>query len=279
MTAIDFDAFWNFSDPAGTEAKFRAARDEVSAEGDLTRLLELDTQIARTYSLRKRFDDAYAVLAEVHAALNPATTRAEIRYNLEYGRALRSSGKPAEARPYFETAVKIAEAAGEDALAIDAHHMVALVEPDPETQITIMQASLAVAAASTSPKAQNWQASLWNNIGMSYHDLGRLDDALTAFQTALAFREKMDNPENTRIARWMIAWTWRLQGRLQDALATQHELEPNASGYTFEELAELYLALGDDEKSKKYFARAWPLLEDDHAGSDRLARMKRLAGA
>ena len=49
---MDIDSFWEYSDPAASEARFRAALS--SAQGDDR--LELLTQIARTYSLRQRFD-------------------------------------------------------------------------------------------------------------------------------------------------------------------------------------------------------------------------------
>ena len=45
---------------------------------------------------------------------------------------LRSSGHPDDARPLFEAAASIAEAAGLEALHVDALHMVALVAPAEE---------------------------------------------------------------------------------------------------------------------------------------------------
>jgi len=288
----DFDALWNYDDPAGTEAKFRAVRPEVQAAGDHGRLLELDTQIARTQALQRRFDKALATLDAVHAGLRAGEARAEVRYELELGRTLRSSGHPGEARPHFEDAKTLAAAAHQEALAIDALHMIALVEPDPAQQIALNREAIRFAEASNDPKARRWQASLWNNIGMAYQGERQLEPALDAFRTALALREQQGDGHLIRVARWMVAWIQRLQGDLPDALAAQEALERDQAqagdgdGYVFEELGEIHLALTAREpaadhagKARDYFARAYLMLKDDPDLADdpaRLARMKRL---
>lgn len=290
---VDFDALWNYGDPAGTEAQFRAVRPALEAHGNHGRLLELDTQIARTQALQRHFDEAFATLETVHAALRDGETRATVRYELELGRTLRSSGRREEARPHFERARELAAAAHEAALAIDAIHMIALVEPDPAKQIALNLDAIGLARASEDPKARRWQGSLWNNIGMTYHDLGQLDRALDAFQTALTLSEQTGEAGRIRIARWMVAWTQRLKGDLAQALATQEALERAQAGtgagdgYVFEELGEIHLALAargpaadHAERARGYFARAYALLKDDPDLADdapRLARMQRLA--
>jgi tetratricopeptide (TPR) repeat protein len=290
--AIDFDALWNYDDPAGTEAKFLAVRPEISAAGNNGRLLELDTQIARAQGLQRRFDQAFATLATVQAGLRVGEARAEVRYELELGRALRSSGRPDDARPHFERAKDLAAAAHQEALAIDAIHMIALVEPDATRQIALNREAIGFAQASADPKAQRWQSSLWNNIGMVYHGQGQLDAALDAFRTALALRQQQGDGHLVRVARWMVAWTQRLKGDLPDALAAQEALERDQAeagdgdGYVFEELGEIHLALAAREpaadhtrRTRDYFARAYARLKDDPDLADdpeRLARMRRL---
>src|ERR1700722_12802004 len=111
-TEADFEALWNYNDPAGTEAQFLAVRQSLGAAEDYARLMELDTQIARAQGLQGRFADALNMLETVQVALRPDETRAAIRYELEFGRVLRSSGSPEAARPFFERAVALAEAAG-----------------------------------------------------------------------------------------------------------------------------------------------------------------------
>ena len=291
-TASDtaFDALWDYNDPAASEARFLAVRQTLGATEDHARLMELDTQIARAQGLQGRFADALAMLETVQVALRAGETRAAVRYQLEFGRVLRSSGSPEAARPFFERAVALAEAAGEDRFAVDARHMVALVEPDPGRRVSLMLDDLEFAAASADPDARKWRGTLWNNIGMAFHEMGDLDDALEAFETAAGFWEE-DDPKRVLVAHWMVAWTLRLQGRLAEALATQEVLERahqdagTPGAYVQEELGELHLALaiGPDAEDHRrlargHFARAHALLQEDLAGDpDRLARMKRLA--
>ncbi len=280
MTA-DFDRLWNYDDPAGTELKFRALRGLVAADNG--RLLELDTQIARALGLQGRFDEALAVLANVRAALRPEEPRAEIRYLLELGRVLRSAGKPEAARPHFEDAGMKARHAGEDALYIDAVHMLALVEADPERRMRHDMAALGVAEASADITARNWRASLLHNIGMTQQELGDLDAALAAFERALELRLPTGIAARIDVARWMVGWVLRLQGRLAEALVIQESLEQSYAesgapdGYVCEELGEIHLALGDPKAARNYFARAYKELQQELAGSERLARMSRLA--
>ena len=74
-------------------------------------------------------------------------------------------------------------------------------------------------------------------------DAQDLDGAAEAFAAALAARERIGVPADIRVARWMVAWVLRLQGRTDDALAIQRDLkaELDAAGasdpYVEEELA------------------------------------------
>ena len=73
---MDIDSLWVFSDPALSEERFRDALD--SAEGSVR--LELQTQIARTYSLRRNFEEADRILNEIEPQLNDSTVKPKIRY-------------------------------------------------------------------------------------------------------------------------------------------------------------------------------------------------------
>ena len=50
-SAMNIDSYWEYSDPAASEARFRAALPQATAD----ERLELLTQIARTHSLRRQF--------------------------------------------------------------------------------------------------------------------------------------------------------------------------------------------------------------------------------
>ena len=288
----DIDSLWDFDDPAGTEAKFMALRQHLGARKDHAKLLELDTQIARTQGMQGRFAHALMTLETVQDRLEPGEARASIRHDLEMGRVLRSSGNPSGARDFFERAAQAARADGEKALEIDALHMIALVEPEPARRIAINMDALEQAAAASDPRARRWRGSLWNNTGMDFHELGELDRAMEAFEASLAAWEE-DYPDRAGVARWMIGWTMRLQGRLAEALAAQEALAAEYAakgaddGYVQEELGEIHLALAvgaaaevEMQAARAHFARAHEQLsksgEIDH-DPDRLARMQRIA--
>jgi tetratricopeptide (TPR) repeat protein len=213
---IDPRPLWDFDDPAGSGERFLDAA-EGADEPDRTAWL---TQYARTLGLQERYDDAHKVLDR----LSSDDPQAATYLDLERGRVLNSSGHADEARPVFESAARTAEAAGLEALHVDALHMIAIVAP-PEEQHEVNAQALAVARAATDQRARDWDASLLNNIGMTYADAGDFEQALSAFEEALTACERIGEPGRLRVARWMIAWSLRNLGRRDEALAIQRALK------------------------------------------------------
>lgn len=281
---MDVSPYWNFDDPAASEAAFRKALADRPSGDDA---LVLQTQIARTFSLRSRFAEAHALLDAIEPQLAGAGAEPRVRWLLERGRTYRSAKQPDHARPLFVEAAERAQAAKLEALEVDALHMVALVETAPEAQLQWNRKALAVAAASANPVARNWDASLANNIGMTLHGAGRYEEALASFRTALAARERIGDAARIRVAHWMIAWTLRSLGRHEEALAILRRLETEYAagvtpdGYVFEEIGENLLAQQRGEAARPYFARAWRIFSAD-TSLDRpdeahLARLERLS--
>jgi tetratricopeptide (TPR) repeat protein len=213
---IDPRPLWDFDDPAASGERFLDAA-EHAEEPDKTAWL---TQYARTLGLQERYDDARKVLDQ----LSSDDPQAATYLDLERGRVLTSSGRAEEARPLFESAARTAEAAGLDALHVDALHMVAIVAP-PEEQHRINAQALDVARASSDQRARDWDASLLNNIGMTYADAGDFGQALATFEEALVACERIGDPGRIRVARWMVAWALRNLGRRDEALAIQRALK------------------------------------------------------
>jgi tetratricopeptide (TPR) repeat protein len=257
---------WDFADPVGSEERFRAAL--ATATGDDALILQ--TQIARTYGLRRDFATAQRILAELELLVQRAGAEAQARHALEYGRTLVSAMHPDDAmtegarsaaRMAYLRAHAIAADAQLDDLAIDALHMLAFVDTAPADQLHWAQQALAIAAASAQPAAQRWEAALRNNIGYALHQLGRYDEALVQFTHAVALRERAGDVGPLRIAYWMVAWTLRSLGRIDEALAIQLRLEREwaADGepdpYVFEELALLYRARGENVLADAYMAK------------------------
>jgi len=261
--AIDLKPLWDFDKPEVSEDRFRAALKTATGDDALV----LQTQIARTYGLRKNFSKAQEILRSVAKDLPTAGPEARARYALELGRTYASATHPPEletaetkrlARSSFESALETAKSAHLDGLAIDAIHMLAFVDTAPDEQLKWGEEALAVVDASMQSEAKAWEASIRNNIGVALHQLGRFDEALVQFKQALVLRERGTNSEAIRVARWMVAWTLRALGRADEALEIQLRLERECDDahapdqYVYEELEILYRTRGDESRAKRY---------------------------
>lgn len=260
---IDLATLWDYSQPDLSEQRFRAALEHASGDDALL----LKTQIARTCGLRKDFSGAREILAAIEHELPAASAEVRVRHALELGRTHASATHPAElqtaeskalARASYQCALELARTAQLDALSIDAIHMLAFVDTAPEDQLRWAQAALVVVQDSSQTDARRWEASIRNNLGYALHQLGRLDEALDEFEQALILRERGKDAEAIRVARWMVAWTLRGQGRLEDALRMQLSLEHECEvagapdPYVYEELEILQRTRGNEAEALRY---------------------------
>lgn len=284
----DIDSLWDYDHPDSTQAAFERALPEARASGDHDYLAQLLTQIARAQGLQMRFDDAARTLDEAEKTLTPETKIARVRLLLERGRVLNSSKRGEESKPYFREAWDLAREVRADGLAVDAAHMLGIVEPG-DSSIAWNRKAIAYAEASNDPKARRWLGSLYNNLGWTYHDQKKdAAIALDLFQKALAARETEGKPDLIRTAHWCVARALRTLGRVDEALAIQRRLlgENEAAhapdGYVYEEIGECLHARHDEAGAKPYFAQAWKILSEDpwlrRDEPERLERMRRLGG-
>lgn len=212
----DIDGLWDYQDPAGSRGRFQGILPAAEAADHHDYLAELLTQIARTEGLQDRFDEATSILDQVEAALTDEVHRPRIRYLLERGRVFNSSGSPKQSKPYFLEAYELARANGEDYLTIDAIHMLAIVEA-PEKQIEWALLGLDLAQRTIDERAAGWRGPLYNNLGWTYYDLGRYDEALPLFQSGLEWREQHRQKREARIAAKAVAECLRSLGRAGEA--------------------------------------------------------------
>lgn len=265
--AIDLTPLWDFGKPADTEQRFLAALEGASPEDALI----LQTQIARTHGMRRDFARAQAILAAIQDDALVASPEAQVRYFLELGRTFASATHPPEsqtseaidaARSLYLQAFDVARANELDGLAIDALHMMAFVDKEPEAQLEWDRKALAYLEQSNQPEAKAWEGSLRNNVGYALYQQGRYEDAVEEFIHSLMAHERVGKPRNVRVAYWMIAWTYRAQERFQEALEIQLRLERECAEagepdpYVFKELGLLYRALGDVERAEHYEAKS-----------------------
>lgn len=192
------DALWDFSDPAASEAAFRRALDDPAFD-DAERS-ELATQLGRAIGLQGRFEEADALLDGIDCAEDPTIG---VRVILERGRLLNSSGHAAMAVPLFEQAAELGEHLGEEFLAADAFHMLAIAD-DAHAE-SWARAGIEYARSSHSSRTQRWCAALHGNLGWMFLDAGEPHRALVEFQLAEQWAERVGAPAQAEWAREGIA--------------------------------------------------------------------------
>ncbi len=110
----EFDKLWNYWKPEETEKLFKALLVNEKKLADKNYHLQLLTQIARTQSLQRKFDEAHSWLDEVEKMMSDDLPVVAIRYYLERGRTFNSNNEPEKAIPLFEKALQTAEENNEE---------------------------------------------------------------------------------------------------------------------------------------------------------------------
>jgi len=261
--SINVSELWDYSNPELSEQHFREALVGASHDDGLI----LKTQIARTYTRRAKFDRARAILAEIEKVASEASPEVQSRFLLELGRAHASPTHSKDARTlendsvaktHYLAAFRIASKTSLDYLAIDALHMMPVVDSEPKAQLEWNEKALEYLEKSDQPDAKEWEAALRNNVGYARHLMGEYEEALRQFRLSLSAHERDRNLRSVRIARWMIAWTYRAQQRYDEAIDIQLHLEQEChkadspDPFVYEELEHLYRAVGNTEKEFHY---------------------------
>lgn len=300
---MDLDQMWDFSHPDWTEVRFREVLTSMSAVADASPSLKIEllSQIARAQGLQSKFIEAEATLVECGAFLeNNAEAchiRAKIRFLLERGRILYLAKTPARAHALLLESWTLATKSHEDFLAIDAAQMIALIE-SPKDQKNWTLKALDLAENSTEPRAKQWLGALYSSLGWHYYELRQYDKALELFNKALFRLEGELNTSLSKsiedatlmkrivMAKWAVGKTYRVQGKLADALKIQEELFAELSrsgskdGFVYEEMAECLTSLKRANEAELYFEFAYAELSKDEwltdNKPDRIKRLKTL---
>jgi tetratricopeptide (TPR) repeat protein len=211
-----------------------------------------------------------------------------VRYFLERGRVYNSSGNKKKAWSQFLSSYELAKKVSAEYLLVDAAHMLSIARADFEEQKKWTLLALKRVEVSKDPKVKKWKGSLLNNWGWTLFDNKKYNEALKVFNEALEFRKAGGDPRSTHIAYWSVARTYRALGKLDRAFQIQKKLYDSGkkrgsqSGFVLEELAEIYLAQGDKDKSKKFFLDAYNHFKNDkwmmNQNKKRIKRIKKLAG-
>jgi tetratricopeptide (TPR) repeat protein len=283
--AAHLDDLWDFAQPVESALRFANAAQDASRIGDIDCELEALTQQARGLGLAGEFDWAHSILDIVDGRLRLANNcRAAVRARLERGRAFNSAQQATLAKPQFLRAWELAREGGEDGLAVDAAHMVAIASAsEPDVALAWNLSALEFAERSRQPDARRWLGALYNNIGWTYFEKGNLQQSLAVFERAVELRKQEGVGKSLLIAKWCVARTLRALQRTAEALAAQLALLQEyevagiaATGFVYEELGECTLELGK-QGHQGLFRRAHELLsQDDSFAKHEPARLARL---
>ena len=187
------DQLWDFDDPALSEDRFRAAVSEDRYDAD--ERAELTTQLGRAIGLQGRYEEADALLD----AIDGDEPTVAVRVLLERGRLLNTSGHPQMAVPLFEQAAELADHLGEEFLAVDALHMLAIA--DSAHAETWTRSALEYASTVHDERTKRWIVALHNNLGWTLHDAGRCTEAKVEFQLAEQWAGRVGTPRQQELAR------------------------------------------------------------------------------
>ena len=269
---------WDFDDLDLSERRLTA---QLDREADDAGRAEVLTQLARVEGLRGAFDRCGELLDEA-GRVGAGSAVVGVRLALERGRLLRSSGDATAAYPLFVTAFESGVASGEHYLAGDAAHMAALAAADDEGFRA--WTTRGIELGEREPAASYWRGPLLNNLGWALHERGDHDEALSAFERALAVRQ--ENPSEdyaVEIARYAVAVALRTLGRPAEAAveAERAVAWSLSSGrrdpYFHEELAEDYAALGREQDAAKHARQALEFFSLDATPAQR-TRLEELTG-
>lgn len=188
------DRLWKQKDPELSEQRFRDALADPAYDAD--EKAELATQLGRAIGLQGRYEEADELLDSVDGEEEPTVG---VRILLERGRVLNSSGHAAMAVPLFEQAAKLGDHLGEEYLAVDALHMLAIADSAHAELWT--KSALEYASTAHDPHTRRWMVALHNNLGWALHGAGRFTEALVEFQLAEQWAERAGTPAQQQQAR------------------------------------------------------------------------------
>lgn len=271
-----FDKLWDYSKPAETEKKFREVLAATEKSADISYRAELLTQIARTQGLQGKFVEAHATLDSVEKMLTDEMKLPRVRYLLERGRVFRSSDRPAESLPLFHQAADLSGEIEQWRYHIDAVHMIALAAAEPAEKVKWNLRGIHL--VETHPAERGWLHALYNNLGETYLQMEKYEDALATFQKLV----ELDQKSPQMYPQLDVARCLNLLKRYDDALKELEGIGDKGKddGYFQEQMGEALAGLGRRDEARTFSAKGYELLKNAEwikSDSKRLARLKQMA--
>lgn len=179
---------WDYNDVESTRERFLRCSEREDVRADAGFAAEIQTQIARTFSLQGNYAEAHCILDGVEAMPGYHLPAAQVRYLLERGRTYRSAGDAERSLPLFHEAEKHATNHELWRLAIDAVHMIAIAEQKVEDRIA--QNVRGLQLVREHPEQHGWKNALLNNLGEEYITAQQYADAITTFSALIEYQRE-----------------------------------------------------------------------------------------
>jgi tetratricopeptide (TPR) repeat protein len=236
------------------------AMEKAKSQNDQSALAETYAMISRTYLTTDKKEEGRPWIEKAAAIASTDKPLGWSRYLGVKGRFEWKDNNLEQATATFKQMYDYCHEHKLFERAVDAAHMVAITgSPDQQIEWGLM----GIREAETG-NIIGWLGPLWNNLGATYEDQHRYQDALESYRKAREYHWRYGNEKNKLIADWAIGHTERLLGNLDTAaqwlrpvLAWCERIDDiEFTGLTQRELGEIELAKGNNQAALDYFQNA-----------------------
>jgi tetratricopeptide (TPR) repeat protein len=239
---------------------------EAEKIGSISDLTEALAMVARAYLITDRKEEGRPWLAKAQSSANASEPLGWSRYLGVRGRFEWQDKKLDTATATFKEMYRYCSEHKLHERAIDAAHMVAITG-DYDSQIEWGLKGVAEAEAG---KVTGWLGPLWNNLGATYEEMGKLRESLDAYIKAREYHWKYGDEKNRLIADWVLGHSHRINGNRDEALKLLSPLvdwcqrvnDVGFLGWTHKELGELSLSGADSTSALQHFTVAESKLKE-----------------
>lgn len=246
---------------------YKGALAAAEREGSAQVRVEALSQIARCHSILGELDQGELWLAKAAPLATPDEPLGWSRYLGVRGIFERERGDKESAKATFGEMYRYCVDRELFRRAVDAAHHIAIVAP-PEEQIEWAMRGIEAAERLGD---EGWLAVLWNNLGVTYEDLKRYNDAVAAYLQARDYHYRAGSDFSKMAADWAVGHAYRLAGDFPQAMnwlpktlrwaERRYAVEPGPStaewiGYCEEDLGEALIGLGKRQEGLEHLRRA-----------------------
>jgi len=256
-----------FDSRAFEEARtaYQQAAADAKAAGDESTLAEAYAMMARTYLTTGQKEEGRPYLAQAGKFASPDAPLGWSRYLGVRGRFEWKDQKLPTATATFKEMYEYCREHKLRDRAVDAARMIGITGT-PQEQIEWGKKGIAEAEAGN---LGEMLGPLWNNLGATYEDVGRYDDALEAYIQARDYHWQYGNEMNKLIADWAVGHAYHKSGDpeaagqwLRPVLAWCERIgDKEFLGLTCKDLGELESEQGNYRAALDYLLRAETALE------------------